>query len=211
MWDYKMTAARLTWAFPTNPQRDIKYFQVFRRSSISQSFELIKMFDFDDSVIRTPWTETPDEVLIERLSSPKNFFLDTEFNKESKYIYAICCVDAHGISSNYSIQFEVSFDRFKNKMKKKLISVAGAPKAYPNMYLNQDTFVDTIKDSNHSQVEIFFNPEYLQITDEANNDLKLLKMDENNNYILSLLNIDLQSQKNVTIVLKDKRILPGTE
>lgn len=44
-WDYKNTAARITWAFPTNPQRDIKYFQIFRRTSINVPFELIKQFD----------------------------------------------------------------------------------------------------------------------------------------------------------------------
>lgn len=204
-WDYKLTAARITWSFPTNPQRDIKYFQLFRRENINQPFELIKEYDFDDSIIKTARNETPDPVLVEKLASPKNYYLDNEFGKNSKYIYAMCSVDAHGISSNYSIQFEVEFDKFKNKIIKKLISVAGAPKAYPNMFLNQDTFVDTIKDSGHSKVDVIFNPEYLKVVDTDGNDLRLLKTDENSKYILSLINVDLQSQKTITINLRDKR------
>lgn len=204
-WDFKNTAARITWAMPTNPQRDIKYFQLFRRRSINEPFELIKQFDFDDSVVRTPWNETPDTVLVEKLAAPRNYFLDEEFGRDSKFIYGMCSVDAHGMSSNYSIQFEVSFDRFKNKIAKKLLSTSGAPKAYPNMYLNQDTFVDTIKTSGHKQVRVIFNPEYLEVFDAHGNDLRVLKTGSDAFYKLSLINIDLQSQKTITIHLEDKR------
>lgn len=204
-WDYKNTAARITWAFPPNAQRDIKYFQLFRRKSINVPFELIKEYDFDDSVVRTPRNETPDPTLVEGLTSPKNYYLDKEFGRESKFIYAMCSVDAHGMSSNYSIQFEVGFDKFKNKITKKLISVSGAPKAYPNMYLNEDTFVDTIRDSGHKRMRVVFNPEYLRALDTRGNDLGLLKMGRDAEYKISMINVDLQSQKTVTINLEDKR------
>lgn len=204
-WDYKHTAARITWALPTNPQRDIKYFQLFRRKSLDEPFELIKQYDFDDSEVRTPWMETPDPVLVEKLNSPRNYYLDQEFGRDSRFVYAMCTVDAHGMSSNYSMQFEVTFDRFKNKIIKKLLSASGAPKAYPNMYLNQDTFVDTIKDSGHKQVRVIFNPEYLEVFDAAGNDLRVLKTGSDAFYKFSLINVDLQSQKTVTIRLEDKR------
>lgn len=208
-WDYKNTAARITWNFPTNPQRDIKYFQLFRRANIDVPFELIKEFDFDDSVIKTPRNESPDFALVDKLTNPRNFYLDNEFGRDSKFIYAMCSVDAHGMSSNYGIQFEVGFDRFKNKIIKRLISVSGAPKAYPNMYLNQDTFVDTIKDSGHKKLKIVFNPEFLNVLDSNGNDLNLLRADSNSSYKLTMLNVDLQSQQNITISLDDRR--PSTE
>jgi hypothetical protein len=204
-WDYMNTAARIMWSFPPNPQRDVKYFQLFRRKTIDDPFELIKEWDFDDSVVKTPRNETPDVVLVEKSPNPKNYYLDKEFGRDSKYIYAMCCIDAHGMSSNYSIQFEARFDRFKNKIIKNLVSVAGGPKAYPNMYLNRDTFVDTIKDSGHKRLKIFFNPEYIKVFDNDGNDLRLLKMDSSSSkYVLSMINVDLQSQKTVTINLEDK-------
>lgn len=205
-WDYFNRAARLMWNFPVNPQRDIKKFQVFRRKTIYEPFELIQMYDFDDSIIRSPYFETPEHHLIELLSSPKSYYLDREFNKESKYIYAVCSIDAHGFSSNYSTQYEISFDKFANKITKKIISTGGAPKQYPNMYLKQDTFVDVIKDSGHKRMKIYFNPEYLEVEDKNKNNLNLLKTDaKKGKYIFQIINVDLQTQKSIQINLKDKR------
>src|SRR3990167_7209534 len=163
VWDYKTRLPRLTWNLPpTNKQRDIKRFQIFRRKNINEAFQLIKEYNFDDSIIKTQNLETPAEDLITIANGPINYFLDQEFKKDSKYIYAICSIDAHGFTSNYSIQFEISFDRFKNKIIKKMISGSGAPKSYPNMLLKTlDTFIDTIKNSNHTKMSIYFDPEFL--------------------------------------------------
>jgi hypothetical protein len=75
--------------------------------------------------------------------------------------------------------------------------------------LNQDTFVDTIKDSGHKKLKIVFNPEFLNVLDSNGNDLNLLRADSNSSYKLTMLNVDLQSQQNVTISLDDRR--PSTE
>jgi len=208
-WDYREKAARIMWSFPPNPQRDIKKFQVFRRKSIYEPFELIKMYDFDDSLIRSPYYEVPEHHLIEMLNSPKTYYLDKEFNKDSVYIYTLCSVDAHGYSSNYSMQYECLFDKFKNKMIKRLISTANAPKAYPNFFLNQDVFVDTIKNSGNKQMKIIFNPEYLDVIDKNGSSFGLLKTTaQNAKYRINLLNVDFQAGENIDINLIDLR---GTE
>lgn len=205
-WDYGHKAARLMWNFPTNTQRDIKKFQVFRRNSIKEPFELIKMFDFDDSILRSPYYETPDKSLIELCTSPKTVYIDKEFTKNSKCIYTVCSIDAHGLSSNYGMQFEVWFDKFKNKMEKKLISTSGAPKSYPNMYLQADTFVDTIKDSGHQRLSVYFDPEYLKVVNDKGHDLGLIKTNiQGAKYRLQLINTDLQTQKTIDITIVDKR------
>lgn len=205
-WDFSQKMTRIMWSFPVNSQRDIKRFQVFRRKTILEPFELIKMYDFDDSIVRSPYFEVPDHNLIELLSSPKTYYLDKEFTKDSRYIYTICCIDAHGFSSNYGPQYEVWFDKFANKLNKKLISTGGAPKAYPNMYLQQDTFVDTIKDSGHKRMKIYFNPEYLNLVNSDNRDLGLLATDQNGGkYRFQMVNVDLQTEKVIEINLFDKR------
>lgn len=204
-WCYSNEAARLMWNFPVNTQRDIKHFQVFRRSSIAEPFQLIKMYSFDNSTIRTPLNETPDPFLVENRTSPKNIFIDEEFTKDTKFIYAVACLDAHGFSSNYSTQFQVSFNRFTNRLEKKVISLSGAPKAYPNAFLQQDTFVDTIKTSGHSKVKVVFNPEFLKLIDSQGNDLQLVRTDNGAEYRLQMINVDIQQQQNVKIKLEDKR------
>ena len=38
VWDYEVNRLNIIWSFPTNPQRDIKRFQVFRRATINDPF-----------------------------------------------------------------------------------------------------------------------------------------------------------------------------
>ena len=149
----------ITWAPPVNPQRDVKYFQIFRRKSVKDAFELIANMDFDDSVIRSPLQEAIDPDLTVSYPSMPTFYIDSGFDKDSSYIYSLVAVDARQISSAYSTQIKVGFDRKKNKLTKDFICYAGAPKQYPNWTLKQNFFVDSMKDSNHEKVNIYFNPE----------------------------------------------------
>lgn len=205
-WDFGLQGLRCTWNLPPNPQQDIKYIQLFRRRSIADPFQLIRMWDFNDTNTKVPLSEYPFPELVSKSSSFIGFYLDKEFSKDSTYIYATATIDAHGLTSNYSMQFQVSFDRYANKLLKKMISISGAPKQYPNAYLNADTFVDTIKDSGHTNMKIVFNPEYLQLFDANGADLGLLKTNrENGKYRVQLINIDLQSQQSVDIEIEDFR------
>lgn len=132
---------------------------MFRRKSIDVPFELIAHLDFDDSVIRSPAQERIDPTLMTTFSAMPLMYIDAEFNKSSTYIYAIVSVDARQISSGYSTQIKVSFDSTKNKIKKEFVCYGGAPKQYPNWTLKENFFVDSMKDSNHGNVNIYFNPE----------------------------------------------------
>jgi hypothetical protein len=206
-WDYGEKALRCTWNLPNNSQQDIKFIQLFRRKSIADPFQLIKMWDFNDTHTRVNLNEYPLPELVERVPFFIGMYLDREFSKDSNYIYAVAAVDAHGLCSNYSLQFQASFDKFENRLVKKLVSISGAPKQYPNTYLNADTFVDTIKDSGHTSIRVVFNPDYLNLVDGNGADLKLLKTDRvNGKYKLQLINVDLQAQQNVDITLQDSRV-----
>lgn len=206
-WDYGERALRCTWNMPSNPQQDIKYIQLFRRKSIADPFQLIKMWDFNNTQTRVTLSEYPLPELVERVPEFVGIYLDREFGKDSNYIYAVAAIDAHGLCSNYSLQFQVGFDRFENRLVKKLVSVSGAPKQYPNAYLNADTFVDTIKDSGHTSIRVVFNPDYLNLVNGTGADLKLLKTSRvNGKYRLQLINVDLQAQQNIDITLQDSRL-----
>ena len=206
-WDYGEKCLRCTWNLPNNQQQDVKYIQLFKRKSIADPFQLIKMWDFNDTNTRVALNEYPLPELVERVPSFVGIHLDHEFGKDSNNIYAVAAVDAHSLCSNYSIQFQVFFDRFENRLVKKLVSVSGAPKQYPNAYLNADTFVDTIRDSGHTNMQIIFNPDYLNIVNGEGADVSLLKTNRvNGKYRLQMINVDLQSQQNIDIVLQDSRI-----
>jgi len=214
-WDANKAQLALEWNFPINPQRDIKKWQIFRRSSIKEAFQLIKVYDFNDSTIVADdgQTEYPSPYLIEKLVNPQTFFIDHEFVKNKStgeyptFIYAVCSVDAHGHSSNYSIQVECTFNRFKNKLLKKMVSHSGAPKPFPNYYLLMDTFVDVMRTSRkNNSVKVVFSPEYLKVVDNENNDLRLIKTGLNESYKINLINLDIQDQQNIEINIKDMRL-----
>jgi len=205
-WDARGQHAVLEWSFPVNTQRDIKGWQIFRRSSINEPFELLKVYDFNDSTIKSkdPQADNPDPFLTKTMTGPQNFYRDLDFKKDSRFIYAVCSVDARGLSSNYSMQFEISFDRFRNQLVKRLVSLKGAPKVYPNFFLRNDVFVDTIRDSGHKKLRIVFNPEYLNVVDSDLNNLGLLKTQNDDKYQVSMINVDLQLQENIQVKLLDK-------
>ena len=217
IWDYRDKKMTIMWSFPVVSTRDIKRFQVFRRKSIYKPFELLVEYDFDDSEIPDPRKETPRSLCVYQMENPMTTYMDEEFTKESKYIYALCSIDAHDFTSNYSQQFVVSFDEHENRIMKKIISPAGAPKPYPNFYLVKDPdngiddiglTSDAIKDSGHTKGAIFFDPEYLSIVDENEEDLGLLSFtdrDEEGRYKMQVINVDRQKSQVINIDLKDLR------
>jgi hypothetical protein len=201
------------WTFPPNSQRDIKKFQVFRRRDTNHPFELIKMYDFDDSVVKYPNAEQPHPALVEHLRSPCTFFYDDEFvgakhhNEAHSVIYAIAAIDAHGFTSSFSAQFAVWFDPFKNQLQKKLISHAGAPKPYPNLYLEADTFVDTIRVAgpNAKTMRVYFNPEYYHLYDDNGRLIRVLATKQTGGqYKLQFINLDNQKSAVINININDR-------
>ena len=206
-WDYDNDNLYLFWEPPYSPQRDIKRYQIFRRSSLEEPFELQAQLDFDDSEVLHSRSENIPDSLNRLHDFPISQWSDNEFEKVSDYIYAIVAVDAHDLSSGYSVQYRVTFDSHKNRLVPKMISSAGAPKPYPNLNIVEDFFTqDAIKTSGYEKVRIYFDPEYLIIHDgtETMVDLEHLKgWDDsgslNGQYDLQFINLDLQQSKTVKI------------
>lgn len=231
--DYKNFNLTIHWDMPTNPQRDIKQFQVFRRKTIKEPFELIAQYGFDDSVPGTGNQKyitnervdannysnmsEEDRYLIKTSSYPiyshtdEDFTVDTEFYMSSEYIYAVCSVDAHGLVSNYSSQYHVRFDSYKNRLNKKLVCSSGSPKQYPNMNLRLDTFKDLVQVTGQElkKFQVYFTPEYLRVKDAVNSKIeyKIVEAktvaDKNPYYLLQLINLDNQKLQTLKINILD--------
>lgn len=213
VWNFETAKLMVTWAFPVTSERDIKQFQVFRRSDINHCFELQKAYNFDDSIVPFPSPETPDNSLVERLTSPATFWIDDEFSKdnnfspEKSYIYTVAAIDAHGLTSNYGAQYRVWFDRFKNRLQKELVSHTGAPKPYPNLYLEGELFRNTINVAGpHSKrMKVYFNPEYYYIYDDDNRQRKVIMTKQSGgSYKLQFINVDNLKSQEVNITIDDR-------
>ena len=209
----------VTWAVPVWSQQDIAQFQVFRRRSVDEPFQLLKVYNFDTSAIRFPDNERPDPRVIERLTSPCQFYIDDGFDptvniSEAKgFIYAVTCVDAHGLSSCLSAQFNVWFDPFRNSLQKCHISHLGAPKSYPNLYLDGDLFVNTINVGGpHSRsMKLYFNPDYYYLYDDQGRTQPVLATKQRGgSYRLQFINKDSGEEAVVDVTIDDQvRTDPG--
>jgi len=220
VYDNAEKAPLIMWDHPFNKQRDVKRFQVLRRKTIQEPFELIVEYDFDNSEVRYESFESVTPDLRIKLKNPTFYHFDLDFKKDETWIYTLRSVDAHGLPSDYSEQLEAKFNRFTNKMDVRLISTRGAPAQMPNTKLINRLFTPTIKDSNHRRVKIYFDPEYLQLYEDAKQgglenkrDLNLFDFASSNEggsrkaakYKLQILNVDLQQSKIIDIVIADKR------
>tara|TARA_Y100000310_G_scaffold287288_1_gene312067 strand:- start:2309 stop:4075 length:1767 start_codon:yes stop_codon:yes gene_type:complete len=205
----------IRWQIPVGKQRDVKYFQIFRRKTIYDPFTCIAEIDFDDSKIRSSRAESALPARVHRVDYPQTIFLDSEFTRDSNYIYAVAALDAHGLSSGYSAQSQVSFDKIKNKVNLKTISKSGAPKQYPNFFIDPDLddniFVDSLtQDSMQSSkkfsIRVYFDPDTVRFTSREGLNEMLFVTDENVGvYKFHLLNIDRQKAAITEIRIDDLR------
>lgn len=233
--DYIKRNLIILWDTPVNPQKDIKQFQVFRRKSIKEPFELIAQYGFDQSDTgagsdgryktgeridaNNYYSMLPDDRHLIKVSEKpvymhvdNDFTVDPEFFVSSNYIYAIAAIDAHGMISNYSSQHQVTFDPYKNRLVTNVICDAGSPRQYPNMKLRTDAFKDVISIEGLStrQMQVYFTPEYLKVKDDRNvtyNIVEAQTQGSNSYYLFQLINLDNQKMQLLKINVKDPQNL----
>jgi len=205
----------LRWQVPSGRSADTKYFQIFRRKSIFEPFVCIAQLDFDDSKVRTLLPEQIRQERIYTFSGPRTIYEDTDFTRSDKYIYAVAAVDAHGLSSGYSAQTQVGFDKIKNVLVLKAISRGGAPKQYPNFYVDPDldeniavdSFTqDAIFDSGHKKMTIYFTPDARIATMASGETENVFYTDkQQGSYSLHMINLDVQKSDTAVFGIKDLR------
>ena len=207
-WLYDKNKLLIHWELPVNSQRDIKKFQVFRRSSVNEPFELIREFEFDDSEVKYDDGETPHSQLVVHSDTPMSLYVDDGFSKQSSYIYTTCSIDAHGLTSNYGEQFRVSFDKFKNTLVKEIISHTGAPKQYPNLYVSDAMYEGTMhfEGAYSKSMKITLNPQFDTVKFRDGSKKKVLSTDRTNGrYVFQFLNVDTVSESSINVTVKDVR------
>jgi hypothetical protein len=193
---------KIRWQMPVGTQRDVKYFQIFRRKNVDQPFTCIAELDFDDSEVKSMKTELVQLDRVYRFSKPVLQFVDAEFTRGSKFIYALAAVDAHGMTSGYSEQMEISFDRVSNKISLNSVSRAGAPKQYPNFYLRPNLAdgtrtssltQDAMMVSGCKKMTVYYDPDarYFESTNGSKGQLIGIQSDSFE-YKFHILNLDRQ-------------------
>jgi hypothetical protein len=214
-YNFKEDALFINWEFPYNKQQDVKRFQIYRRSTLSEPFSLLREYNFDDSTITDNYSPSSgNSSNVKKLLYPKCSFFDYEFKETSKYVYAVAAIDARGLSSGYSDQFMVSYDRFTNTTNARFISRSGAPKPYPNIFLEVDALPDVINTQNTDKIKVFFTPECKKIQSFVEGELVLgdTFIDKDiGNYRIQLINTETQESANVVFSIDEEEFLTEDE
>ena len=196
----------ISWNFPINTQQDIKRFQLFKRKNINEPFSLVREFYFDDSLSPVSSPERIPASLVTRSSYPIKSYIDSNFNSfDDTYIYALCSIDARALSSGYSSQYQVNFNKITGKLQIVRISPPNAPKPYPNVLLEGDFFPDIIKDSGHKRIRVYFDPEYSDMTDEKGTSVNLINANglDRPSYRMNITELQLAQSKEIDIFINN--------
>ena len=131
---------KLTWSMPFEKQKDIKGFQIFKRTSLEDPYKLVKQLESHSSLdfYERNANISPNEVIAKVGKTFREYYDDT-FNPTDITIYSICSIDAHGLVSNYSEQIAFSYDYLSKKTIADLVSTPGAPLFYPNLFVPRKT------------------------------------------------------------------------
>ena len=208
----------ISWQYPVGRSRDTKYFQIFRRKTIHEPFVCIAELDFNNSIIKSLRREKVIDENVIKKNGPITFYEDPEFDRQSSYIYAVASVDAHGLTSGYSYQTRVSFDVNTNRIQLKGISRSGAPKQYPNFYVDPDEDAtlniqtltqDVISSSMKQRVKIYLDPTCEIYTNSTGEKRHLVNLTTSTSggpvYKMHFLNLDRQKDDSIEIRIRDVR------
>ena len=207
--------AEITWSHPTNPQGDVIGFQIYRRQTLEEPFQLIKVYlkkPFSDFKHMKNFSDIIPESVIQvssdnTLKGMYSFIDETVDLTKETYIYAICSIDAHGYVSNYSSQIGLRYSKIYNNLIIDQVSMQNAPRSYPNLYVqrksklfqNEELIFDFLPNfKNKDKITIYFTPDALGVTSN-DNDIEIFNT--NNQYQLSVIRLNDLATKNIKFKL----------
>lgn len=190
---------------------DIKGYQIFLRNSLHEPYRLYKYFTFNntyprsavmysneliaDEYIITSEFDFPDSIDFNEIP---NFYEYKEYTVEIRpntdYYFAMCSIDAHGNSSNYSSQYKVRRDNVTGQVDIQSVCPEGAPKQYPNLLIPGKLVQPSFKSSGYKYLDVYFNPDTQLSAPNLGEPALNIQMYE----------LETQIEKNITVTVKEK-------
>lgn len=188
---------------------DIKGYQLFVRNSLYEPYQLYRYFTFnntkpeslrihsmetisDDYIISseydTPDTVDPDDIV--SFYEYREYVVPIRSNVD--YYFALCSIDAHGNSSNYSAQYKVRRNNVTGEVDIQLICPVGAPKQYPNLLIPGRLVQPSMKVSGYKFMDTYFCPD---------SQISIPNL-EGESVNIQLFELETQVEKNITITMK---------
>ena len=175
-------------------QDDLGGVQIFVRESLDDPYTLVKHLKF------IPEADLPPEnIAIEYISEydKKQYQYDLIIRPNRLYYFALIAIDAHGNSSNYSEQIEVMFDNVKGRLVNRQVSPQGAPKQYPNLYMINNLYKDSMTSSTFENIDIYYHPDSPSVE----------KVGLTEDYVVQLIDVAAQDSVKISInILSEQEV-----
>lgn len=189
---------------------DIKGYQLFYRHSLQEPYQLYRYFTFNNTVPTSSRQHAAelisDDLVVSseyEISQPydinnfPSFYEYTryifEIRSNTDYYFALCSIDAHGNSSNYSNQYKIRRDNVTGEVDIQLASVEGAPKQYPNLLLSGELVEPAMKVSGYQYLDVYFAPDTRASIPNRNEA----------GTVLQLFELETQVEKKITITINE--------
>lgn len=219
-WDSSEMALHISWTSPINTLRDTKGFKIFKRSSINEPYQLVKMFDFNDAINRYPLPDFLSSSGVVQVTPETDFgtklpvltWYDHDFDIYGTQMYAVVSYSAHNYDSVLSSQFQVKYNQVTGRVELELVSRWGAPIAYPNINVNRSSlFVNTMVSDGMDRLRIYFDPAARRAIRKSNGVTKAVDKlyhayeptSGTGRYVLNITNMDLLKHEQVNIKVQD--------
>ena len=186
---------------------DIKGYQIFVRNSLLEPYKLFKYFTFNNTFPIEARIKPPEIIPDEYIRSYEDnrttnseskikFYEPTEFvidiRPNTDYFFAMCSIDAHGNSSEYSAQYKIRRNNVTGEISADMISVQGAPKQYPNLLIPSKLLRPSFTVSGYKFMDIYYAP-----------DTNISKPNVNTPAAnINLFELTTQVEKNIEITLR---------
>jgi len=166
----------ISWDYPSNSKGDVKGMQILKRSTLDEPYTLIsyEINDFSNDFYIQQEKIDSQSIKINKNNLPYSF-IDKNFDRSKPQIYSLRSITAHGNLSNYSSQIAVMYDWINKKLIYELISEKNAPFDYPNIYVNNNTYMfdeidtaieNTPVNNSFSKIKVYITPDCVLINDE---------------------------------------------
>ena len=195
-------------AFDTD---DIKGYQLLLRNSLEEPYRLYRYFTFNNTVpanlrIRSKETITDEYIISSEYPVPdtvpaddipsfyeyREYVLNIRSNVD--YYFALCSIDAHGNSSNYSAQYKVRRNNVTGEVDIQLVCPEGSPKQYPNLLVPGKLVQPSFKASGYKFLDVYFAPDSTVSIPNLNGP----------SVNLQLFELETEVEKNITIEFKQR-------
>ena len=180
----------VSWLRPSDSARDIAAYRLYRRRAFGQSWQLLKQIqelDVNDDGI-------PDTTV--KNNNSANLYIDKNVDTNSSYIYALSCVDIHGIESFLSAQIQAQLNpNFAFEKEEKPLKWISGGGATPQE-------LDFVYKKFLSRNEAIIAKSKAKIT--VNSKFK----DTTKSFIIRVTSLDTHEKRDYKLVINNKKVTP---